>query len=230
MTFNSLSLNDLADHCAEETSKFHRNQQNDTRYCYELMRRAFKENVSDALTHVYRIYEPLVRNWVYSHSHFADTGEHAEDFVNVAMTTFYFAVRSKNFEDFGELSRLLSYLKMCVHTSILQALRKRQHIQIEPHEADDESAHTPDDSEKVDRALDKEQLWEYIRQLFPDEHDMLLIRCYFVYDLKPAEITELHPAIWKKSRDVTVNLQRIRRVLRADKQLREFLGDEFEDD
>jgi RNA polymerase sigma factor (sigma-70 family) len=216
----SLSLNDLAQRCIEETSKFRRNVENDTRFCYELMRRAFKENFSDALTHIFVIYEPLVRSWVYAYIGFADTEEQAEDFVSAAFSAFYFALREKNFDDFPHLAKLLAYLKMCVHTTIAQYKRKQKGIQIESIEPLEKPGNTPDPGDKVDREL----IWKRIEEMFPDEHDKLLIRCYFVYDLKPAEISTRYSMIWGTSRDVSVNLQRIRRALRGDDGLHELLG------
>lgn len=219
MDFANLPLNDLAEHCAEETSKFRRAVENDTRYCYELMRRALNDNVSDALTFIYRIYGPLVQSWVYSHNRFAETGEHAEDFVSSALSTFYFAVRAKKFENFDHLGKLLVYLKLCTQTSISQYFRKQSRIQLESIESESDFGHTPNLGEQVDQ----EQLWKHIQAVFTDANDLLLIRCYFVYDLKPADISEQYPAIWKTARDVSVNLQRVRRTLRSDSELHNML-------
>ena len=47
----------------------------------------------EAFTYVYRIYEPQVIRWVYNHSQFEQTAEHADYFAGSAMSNFYFAVR-----------------------------------------------------------------------------------------------------------------------------------------
>jgi hypothetical protein len=81
-------------------------------------------------------------------------------------------------------------------------------------------AETPDLGTRAEAA----ELWAYICDLLPDERDRLLARYAFVLDLKPRQIVELYPARWAGEREVTVALYRIRRLLRADAELRQRMG------
>ena len=45
---NSFSLDDLTQRCLSETEKFNRREPNDARFCFELLRRALADGLSDA--------------------------------------------------------------------------------------------------------------------------------------------------------------------------------------
>lgn len=213
-----MTLDELVLHCAEETQHYLEKQASDTRYCLELMRKALYEKSSEAFTQVYRTYEFLVRHWVYAHSAFSLVEDSADHFVTLAFSNFYFAARGDKFNKFDSLAQLLTYLKRCVHTAIVQYLRDTQQPQ---HNAlDDEAipaAHSPE------HLLTLADIWQRISTLLPDETDQLLANCVFSQGLKPADIIAVYPH-WASTRDVSVNLQRIRRTLRKDAELQQLLG------
>lgn len=217
MTAAALSVDDLAQRCAEETDKFNRRQDNDAQYCFELLRRALGDGSSDAFTRVYQVYERQVLAWVYSHSRFAQTGESADFFAGSALRTFYFALRGEKFDRFPSLPKVLAYLKMCVHTAIAQYIRDQQPAATTPLDEVMEIADTPDLGTRADLA----ELWTYICHLLPDPRDRLLARYVFVQDLKPRQIVQEHSAQWSTEREVSVAIYRIRRVLRNDATLQQ---------
>jgi hypothetical protein len=217
---NSLSLDDLAQRCASETEKFNRRQGSDSQFCFELLRRALAEGLSDAFTRIYQIYERQVAIWVHSHSGFARTGESADYFVSAAWSTFYFALRGPKFAGFPALPQVLAYLKLCVHTAIAQYLRDQQPAPTTALEDAPDVAHTPDLGLRITAG----EVWKQIERLLPDQADRLLARCAFVEDLKPRQIVTVYPAQWKDEREVSVELYRIRRLLRSDSDLRKLIG------
>lgn len=217
MTAVSLSVDDLAQRCAEETDKFNRRQPNDAQFCFELLRRALADSSSEAFTRVYQIYERQVLSWVYSHSRFAQTGESADFFAGSALRTFYFALRGAKFEHFASLPKVLSYLKLCVHTAIAQYIRDQQPTTTTSLDEVTEAAHTPD----LGMRADISELWVYICHLLPDPRDRLLARCVFIQDLKPRQIVQEYASQWSSEREVSVAIYRIRRVLRGDAGLQE---------
>jgi hypothetical protein len=215
-----IPLDDLTQRCVEETEKFSRRQPNDPQFCFELLRRALAEGISEAFTHVYQVYERQVLRWVYSHSRFEQTGESADFFARSALSNFYFALRGAKFERFAELPQVLTYLKLCVHTAIIQYLRDQQPSIIIPLDDVGEAAYTPDLATRADAA----ELWAHIERLVSDERDRLLARCIFILDLKPRQIVAAYPAYWRDEREVSVNLFRLRRKLRSDAELRQRVG------
>jgi hypothetical protein len=217
---DSFSLDDLAQRCASETEKFNRREPSDARFCFELLRRALADELSDAFTRVYQIYERQVLIWVHSHSGFARSSESADYFVSTAWSTFYFALRGPKFDSFPSLPQVLAYLKLCVHTAIAQYLRDQEPVPTMPIELVPNVAHLPDLGIRIAAT----ELWRQIEQLLDDPRDRLLARCAFVEDLKPRQIVKAYPARWKDEREVSVELYRIRRVLRNDPELRRRIG------
>ena len=58
----SLSINELARCCSEETNKFLKQSVSNDRYCLELFRRAITRRSDDAWACIYQQYAPLVLN------------------------------------------------------------------------------------------------------------------------------------------------------------------------
>ncbi len=216
-----LSAAELAQRCREETEKFVRRLANDTQYCFELMRRALAEQSDEAFTYIYQVYERSVTNWVYNHSRFALTGESADFFTSAAFRAFHNALQGTKFERFPNLAAILSYLKMCVHTSIAQYLRDEERTMTAPIDEVGEIAETSDLGQGVEAA----ELWARICALLPDERDRLLARCAFAQGLKPREITAAFRTHWSSEREVSVALYRIRKLLRANPELAALAGE-----
>ena len=223
MNTSQSTLEEIALRCHEETRKFALRASYVTDYCMELMRRALLRRNSDAFTRLYTIYEPLVRNWVYQHHQFQWAGEEADYFVNAALTQFYFAVSGSKFERFDTLAQLLQYLKRCVYTSIAMYVRdSNTDITSVPLPAGDLA---PTASTNWDASIGSDTLWERICALLPDENDQLLARWCFIEGMKPAEIIAEQPGRWNEARDISVALQRIRRRLRGDQIIQNWMHD-----
>lgn len=219
---SGLSIGELAQRCAEETDKFTHQLENDPQYCYELLRRALAERSGKAFTHVYNVYEPLVRSWVYRHSRWPLTGESADYFANAAFRAFYFGVSGPKFARFPTLAAALGYLKTCVHTTIAMYLRDSEPNLTIPIEDADDLSKAPN----LGADAEAWEVWEHIQQLLPDEHDRLLARCAFVLGLRPQEIYAAYPQHWDSERSVSIRLYRIRQKLRGDPQLAALVGRE----
>jgi len=218
MNLSILTVDDLASHCAGDTQKFYRQQSYDPQFCFELLRRALAEEQAEAFSRVYQIYQSQVQNWVYHHPRFIQTSENADYFASFALPNFYFALRGTKFAQFAALSQIMAYLKLCVHTSIAQYLRTQSVARL----ADLEEAHWIGDNDYIDSDMNTTDLWFRICELLPDAKDRLLAHIVFVQDLKPAEIVDRYPQHWHTPREVSVALQRIRRILRGDSELQQW--------
>ncbi|MBA3943862.1 MAG: hypothetical protein H0X37_04790 [Herpetosiphonaceae bacterium] len=221
MATASLSIDGLAQRCAEETKKWNDRQGSDPQFCFELLRRALAKGMAEAFTHVYQIYEPQVIRWVQGHSRFALTGENADFFAGAALRTFYFAMQGPKFARFAGVPQVLAYLKMCVHTAIMQYLRDQHPVDVTPLEDVHELGETPDLLARTDAA----ELWAHICHLLPDPHDRNLARCIFLLDLKPRQIVSAYPLQWSNEREVTVATYRIRHLLRNNAELCRWASD-----
>ena len=211
----SMSVDTLAQRCADETRKWNERQPSDAQFCFELLRRALADGIPEAFTHVYQIYERQVMGWVHSHSRFALTGESADFFAGAALRTFFFAMQGPKFARFAGVPQVLAYLKMCVHTAIMQYLRDQRTVDMTPLEDVGEIGEASDLATRTNAA----ELWDHICRLLPDPHDLRLARCVFLLDLKPRQIVAAYPLDWSNEREVTVATYRIRRLLRNDVEL-----------
>jgi hypothetical protein len=209
------SIQELAERCTDESRKFSRRQLNDPEFCFELLQRALLDKLPDALTQVYHVYQPQVMRWVYAHTAFQQTDEEAEFFATGALRNFYFAVSGPKFKQFSSLPQLLSYMKLCVHTSITQYLRDHQRIIAVPLSEIHEPEYIPD----LGAAIEAHEIWARICDLLPDEADQLLANYVFTKGLKPSQIVLSDPSRWTSEREISVTLQRIRRILRKDAKL-----------
>lgn len=211
-----MSNEDLARLCTIETEKFNRRQSSDAQFCFELFRRALADGVSEAFTLVYRVYERQVQNWVLRHPQFVLAHEPAEYFASQAWSRFFFAVRGAKFANFVALPYILSYLQQCAFTAVTMHLREQQRSQALSLEAQGSLAR----HDQIEQRILAEELMQRIAELLPDVRDQLLARCVFVERLKPREIVRDFPGRWKDERAVSVDLYRIRRILRNDPGLR----------
>ncbi|NDJ77121.1 MAG: sigma-70 family RNA polymerase sigma factor [Chloroflexi bacterium] len=227
MDFSTTPTSVLAEKCAMQTQNYLAQRENDPRFCYELLRRALVEGASEALTHVYQIYLPLAGRWARRHPSFDLTDESAGFFASTALGNFYFALRGNSLATFETLSRVLSYLKACVHSAIMQHLRTHP-IVTQPLP---ETGGPVAVNQQLDKHLTADELWSLVRSIVTDPDDQLLVHCRFVLDMKPAEIAEQYPSRWSTAREVSVALQRIRRWLRKDPMLRQLAtGEQPESD
>lgn len=214
MELDILSVHDLGRHCDEQTLRYRQRLTSDTRYCFELLRRALEDHSQDAFTHVFRIYQPMCMNWALHFPGFAATDEPSPDvFVNEGFARLFRDLRGERFQRFESLEAVMAYLKRCIITSILQQLRRPRTVEL------DESV-----AEAFNTTIEYDQMWQRVCDLLPETEDRLLADLRFQQGMKPSEIAALHVNRWVTPRDVSVALQRIHRVLRKDTQLRVMLG------
>jgi hypothetical protein len=76
----------------------------------------------------------------------------------------------------------------------------------------------------LDERITTHELWSLVYEIVTDPDDRLLVYARFVLDLKPAEIRAMYPLRWATARDVSVALQRIRRGLRNNDDLRRLVN------
>ncbi len=220
MDVRQMPLDEIARRCEEETDKFRHKQAADNQFCFELFRRALEEQVQEAFSHVFRAYHAQCARWVRDVPGFEETGELSPDaFVSQAFASFYRDLKGDRFGRFTSLQAVLKYLKKCVITAVLQQLRKPSTLEL-----------PVDIAEDLKTEIEYEQLWGRICYLLPEEPDRLLADLHFRQNFKPIEIARMHPDHWATAREVSVALQRIRRALRRDRELRIMAGIPPEDD
>jgi len=223
----NLSLTDLARICAEETELFFQHRDHDTRYCFELFRRAIRENDQYAWEIIYDQYQSLVSGWVKHHSGFDTSGEEVQFFVTGAFAKISSILTSEKFDKFSDLQALLSYLKMCVHSVITDYNRKADQanlqVSFEEIQIDIKSSDPAPESKVLDK-LDSQTLWVRLSEKLNDKKERLVMQGVFVLALKPRELCDYYEGTFENVEEVYRIKQNIFARLRRDSEFRKFLG------
>lgn len=224
----NLNLTDLARICAEETELFFQHRDHDTRYCFELFRRAIRKNDQYAWEIIYDQYQALVSGWVKQHSGFEISGEEVQFFVAGAFAKISSILTSEKFEKFSDLQSLLSYLKMCVHSVITDynraADRARLQVSFEEIQFDIKASNPVPESAVVDK-LDNQTLWAHLNEKLNNEKERLVMQGVFVLTLKPRELCDHYEGIFTDVEEVYRIKQNVLARLRRDAEFRKLLGE-----
>jgi len=223
----NLNLSDLARICTEETELFFQHRDHDTRYCFELFRRAIRENDQTAWEIIFNQYQSLVTGWVRQHQGFESSGEEAQFFVTEAFAKISSILTSEKFDKFSNLKALLSYLKMCVHSVITDYNRKadQANLQVSFEEIQiDIKSSDPAPESTVLYKLDKHTLWTQLIDRLNDEKERLVMQGVFVLALKPRELCDYYEGTFENVEEVYRIKQNIFARLRRDSEFRELFG------
>ena len=211
-----LELSLLMRRCLAESDRFYRGRSHDTRFAYELFRRAIVEHNEVAWEHIYAHYSSLVESWVRRSGAFAGSGESSEFFVGAAFTKFWRAMSPERFATFPALAALLQYLQLCTSSVVIDSVRSQSWSEMVsddalpigqlPQAAADEQA-----LERVERI----EFWNTINDLLNDDAERAVVVGSFVLGLKPGEIYSDRPdlfenvgAVYNIKRNVLTRLSR----------------------
>jgi hypothetical protein len=187
-----MAMAELAQRCAQETDLYFHQKEHDPSYCFELFRRAIQEGSQSAWDTICVQYQPLVSGWVRQHPGFQDSGEEIQYFVNGAFAKIFSTITPLRFGGFSDIGPLLRYLKLCVHSVIVDYNRSAEQINPYPLEEAMNNASTEPavEHQQADRA-EQEALWEWINAWLQDEKERLVVYGSFALALKPQEIYDL---------------------------------------
>jgi hypothetical protein len=224
MTFRELSLRELANRCREETARFLRGEPREDGFCFEFFERAVAFRDDDAWAAIMTQYRGIVLAYVGQHTASAMMREPDDYWVNRAFQRFWTAVGPERFGQFPDLAGLLKYLKLCVHSEVMDEMRARKSGSLTSLDEVGETAPAPHNAERS--ALGKlagEQLWEAILGQLQDDAEKAVAYQSFARDLKPAEIYERHPRLFESVADVYRIKRNIIERLRRSPDIRAFL-------
>jgi len=198
-----MSLTVLAHHCAAESEHFYRGRSHDTRFAYELFRRALVERDELAWEHVYTHYSSLVEGWVRRSGAFASCGESSEFFIGAAFTKFWRAMPPERFATFPTLAAVLQYLQLCTSSVVIDSVRAQSWSEMVSDEALPlgQQPHVSPDEQALDR-VQRAEFWCTINTLLNDDAERAVVIGSFVLGLKPGEIYDNRPDLFETVGDV----------------------------
>lgn len=203
-------------------------------YCFELFRRAIQEKSESCWAALYTQYSKLVAYWIgqFCKSSAPLLETPAEDLVTDAFTAFWRAFTADKLSNATQLAPVLSYLKSCAATAVLQAKRReerkvkqtewKQEV-LDSNPSTQQVSHRPE--QMLLAAMWQDQLWQIVNACCHDERERLLARLSFVSDLKPSEILERHPDLFTDVAEVYTMRRNLKNRLWRDKALQTLWGD-----
>jgi hypothetical protein len=198
----ALDLATLVKRCLLESERFYHGLQHDTRFAYELFRRALVEHNELAWEHIYAHYSPLIESWVRRSGAFASSGESGEYFVGAAFTRFWRSV-STRFEQFPTLAALLHYLRLCAGSVVIDSVRAQSWAEMLPEEAipQGRALQLSPDEEAMERVM-CEEFWIYIGTQLNNEAERVVVFRSFILGMKPCDIYDRHQDLFTNINDV----------------------------
>lgn len=191
---------------------------------YQLFRRAIVERVDEAWARIYQNYSPMVFGWVINHPCFWKTGEDADYFANRAFEKLWLALAPEKFDLFPDLSALLKYLQTCVHSVIIDHVRKVNRC-VPTVSTGNEDLAADETVSAVERVLEEiwwAEVWERIRRrVSPREEKVLFYR--FLCGLKPRQIYKQFPREFSSVDEIYNTLQNVLDRLRRDFELKQYI-------
>jgi len=224
MTPKTLPLADLARRCREETLRFLRAEPRDDQFCFELFERAIARREHQAWEAIMGQYRGIVLAYVGQHSAAAMVRESDDYWVNRAFQRFWMAVTPDRFGRFPDLAALLKYLKMCVHSVLLDEVRARRAASISSLEDVPETIPEPRDAEgAIVGKLAGQELWKAVNRELQDEPERVVAYLSFARDLRPSDIFERHPTLYAGVADVYRVKRNVIERLRRSPEIRAFV-------
>src|ERR1051326_2092076 len=219
-----LPLVELAHRCRQETLRFLKGEDRDDAFCFEIFQRAVVDRDNDAWEAIVAQYRGIVLAYVSQHSAAPLVRESDDYWINRAFQRFWGAVGADRFGRFPDLPALLKYLKMCVHSVLMDEVRARRAAAASSLDDVPESVPSAANAEgNVLGRLASEQLWAAIRRVLQGEAEERVIYLSFARDLKPAEIAERHPGLFADVAEVYRIKRNVIERLRRSAEIRAFL-------
>lgn len=222
-----MAVADLAQRCAQETDLYFNHQNYDSTYCFELFRRAIRNNDEHALEVVIVQYHPLVARWVDKwmdkHPDFPSFNEEPQDFIAQAFERFWISFTPVKFEKSQSLAAVLRYLQMCVNGAITDAWRKSHRLQIEQESRDEEQGLAePNPDPTPEELLQQEEFWQLIKKKARDPKEYMVVYASFHLDLSPREILAEYSAQFTNIKEIYQHKANFLERLERDEELKEF--------
>lgn len=182
----NMHLVTLKSRCSQEISKYYQQRQSDDRYCLEIFRRAMIDGDNEAWIALQEQFRANVMNWLHSHSKRQEAlqVDSEENYVNDTFQRLWQWGRNQRLE-FQSLGGALKSLHLCLNSQIIDTLRASTRHELLSLVKEGDVA-----SGSEENPYDKHELWQAIKTLITDEHELRVIYLLYHEGLKPREVVE----------------------------------------
>ena len=187
---------------------------------YDLFRRAIVRRDADAWAAIHARYRRLLVAWAYRHGARAGLTESAEDLADQAFARAWAALTPERFAAFPSLAPLLSYLRACVATTVIDSARAQASGERLAQQLPTRAPATPEQIVLAD--LGQDALWRTVLALAATPAERVVLVESFVDGLPPRMIRARHPQLFPDiatlyhiKRNLFARLQRNRDLLQV---------------
>jgi DNA-directed RNA polymerase specialized sigma24 family protein len=199
-------------------------------FCFELFRRAIAHQSDQCWAALYGQYQKLVGHWLleFSKSSQPPGNQMLEELVASTFAAFWRAFTAEKLQQAEGLGSILTYLKSCAATAVLQIRRKAartvstvawEQLELETHSIPSSRASNPE--QQVLTTVHAQHLWAIVDSVCSDERERILARLSFVSDLKPVAILELHPQLFSGVEEIYTIRRNLKNRLLRNEALRQ---------
>jgi hypothetical protein len=213
-----MSLSVLADRSMSEINRYRRGETSNDQYSLEMFRRAMQEHDDAAWTMLQDHFQGFLLAAFRRHprSEAATRLDSPENYVARAFARFWMAAVHNQQVTFTNLGAVLRYLRICLHSTMLDMLRPYTRASEVP---------LPEPGFAGEPAVEDQgeggELWEVIRDMLPNERERRLAFLLYHCNLKPRDIVRLCPQEFSNA-DEIYRLRRniVDRLVRGAGQIR----------
>ena len=191
---------------------------------YELFRRAILYRDAEAWAAIHARYRSLLVSWAYKCGARRCVAEWAEDLADQALARAWAALTPARFVAFSSLAQLLSYLRACVSTTVIDNTRAHAAAERAQQSLGTQAPAIPE--QLVLDSLDRDALWRAVIALLATPAERVVLVESVVYGLPPRTIWARHPqlfpdvqTVYGTKRNLFVRLQRNSDLLRLCEEL-----------
>jgi DNA-directed RNA polymerase specialized sigma24 family protein len=220
-----MDLEEIVQHCREQTERFFDEHESDNCYCQELFRRAVKLNNDYAWWALFRNYRWLMRRWLRQCSGLDFLPHSLEELEMRAFEKFWYAThRHHAFDGAAGVQALLYYLRRCCTSVVIDATRKRRR---QPYLTSlDEKGYEPVSQHRVEQEVADRDLqhgmWQTVQRYLKGRDEVLVLYYSFVLGLKPRQIQEQYNETFPDVQDIYRIKRNVITRLRNTRILREY--------
>ena len=179
---------------------------------YELFRRAIVDQDAEAWASVYERFRRLLIVWADRSSACSQFGLDSAEIADQAFTRAWMALTPERFANFPTLPRLLSYLRACVATTVIDRIRQQTLYAPEIPDLYADTSTGPEQS--VLDGLERAALWDVVLAAAATQSERVVLVESYRYGLPPRAIYVRHPdlfasvvAVYSTKRNLLSRLQ-----------------------
>src|SRR5258706_10817112 len=179
-----MSVSVLTENCQREISYYRKGEPCNEQYALELLRRATLQCNQQAWLCLQQCLSEIALSWIHSHVYnlAAYNYDSIENYVALAFERFWLATACNSKVEFCSLSAALKYLYISLNSVILDTMRtysRPKEVPLPEPGSQGEPA--------VEDSIDGGELWQILRDMFPDRREKRVIHLFFFFRLQPRQ-------------------------------------------